>query len=116
MGPGKVVSMQNIRTITTRPSGGRLFFHGRAGTLFAFYVVNLFLTIITLGVYYFWARVKIRAYLLSQTEFDGDRFTWHGTGKELLVGFIKIAAGRTALRSCVMLFDGQITTSAAPGN
>ncbi|HEX9246007.1 MAG TPA: YjgN family protein [bacterium] len=84
--------MQNIRTITTRPSGGRLFFHGRAGTLFGFYVVNLFLTIITLGVYYFWARVKIRAYLLSQTEYDGDRFTWHGTGKELLVGFIKIAA------------------------
>ncbi len=72
-------------------SGGRLLFHGDGGTLFGLYVVNLFLTIITFGVYYFWARTRIRSYLLSQTEFEADRFAWHGTGKELLVGFMKIA-------------------------
>ncbi|HEX4836207.1 MAG TPA: YjgN family protein [bacterium] len=72
-------------------SGGRLFFHGDGGTLFGLYVVNLFLTVITLGVYYFWARTRIRTYLLSQTAFEGDRLAWHGTGKELLVGFMKIA-------------------------
>jgi uncharacterized membrane protein YjgN (DUF898 family) len=76
---------------TAPSSGGRLFFHGDGGTLFGLYVVNLFLTLITLGVYYFWARTRVRTYLLSQTEFEGDRFAWHGTGKELLVGFLKIA-------------------------
>ena len=70
---------------------GRLTFHGDGGTLFGLYAINLFLTLITLGVYYFWARTRIRGYVLSQIEFDADRFAWHGTGKELFLGFLKIA-------------------------
>jgi uncharacterized membrane protein YjgN (DUF898 family) len=49
----------------------------------------MFLTVVTLGVYYFWARVRVRNYLLSETEFEGDRFAYHGTGKELFIGFLK---------------------------
>ena len=49
----------------------------------------MFLTVITLGVYYFWAKVKVRKYLSSESEFEGDRFAYHGTGRELLVGFLK---------------------------
>ncbi len=67
----------------------RLSLHATGGTLLGMYVVNLFLTILTLGVYYFWAKTKVRQYLLSQIEFDGDRFGWHGTGKELLIGWLK---------------------------
>lgn len=73
-------------------SGRRLVFHGDGITLFGLYVVNLFLTLITLGVYFSWARTRIRTYLLSQTEFDADRLAWHGTGKELFIGFLKVAA------------------------
>ena len=51
--------------------------------------MNTLLTIFTLGIYYFWGKVKVRSYLLSQSEFEGDRFAYHGTGKELLVGFLK---------------------------
>lgn len=51
----------------------------------------MFLTVISLGVYYFWAKVRVRKYLSSESEFDGDRFAYHGTGKELLVGFLKAA-------------------------
>ncbi|MGQ0550079.1 MAG: YjgN family protein [Armatimonadota bacterium] len=67
----------------------RLSLHATGGELFGIYVVNLFLTILTLGVYYFWGKTKVRRYLLSQVEFDGDRFEWHGTGKELLIGWLK---------------------------
>ena len=67
----------------------RLTFHGSGGTLFGIYVVNILLTIATFGVYRFWGRVKIRRFLLSQTGFEGDRFAYHGTGKELLLGFVK---------------------------
>ena len=67
----------------------RLTFHGAGGTLFGIYVVNILLTIATVGVYRFWGRVKIRRFLLSQTGFEGDRFAYHGTGKELLLGFVK---------------------------
>ena len=67
----------------------RLFFHGTGGTLFGIHIVNVLLTIVTLGVYYFWAKTRVRVYMLSQSEFEGDRFAWHGTGKELLIGFLK---------------------------
>ncbi len=64
-------------------------FHGRGGSLFGIQIVNLFLALITLGIYSFWGRVKVRGYLASQTEFAGDRFAYHGTGKELFIGWLK---------------------------
>jgi uncharacterized membrane protein YjgN (DUF898 family) len=67
----------------------RLLFHGTGGSLLGIHVVNVLLTIITLGIYYFWAKVRVRSYILSQTEFVGDRFAYHGTGRELLFGFLK---------------------------
>jgi uncharacterized membrane protein YjgN (DUF898 family) len=67
----------------------RFSFHGVGGSLFGIRIVNLFLILITLGVYFFWAKARIRSYLLSQTEMEGDRFAYHGTGMELLVGFLK---------------------------
>ena len=66
-----------------------LFFYGKGGSLFGIHTVNMLLTVLTLGIYYFWGKVRVRNYLLSQTEFAGDRFAYHGTGKELLVGFLK---------------------------
>jgi uncharacterized membrane protein YjgN (DUF898 family) len=65
------------------------FFYGTGGALFGIQIVNILLTILTLGIYYFWGKVRVRSYLLSQTEFAGDRFAYHGTGKELLMGFLK---------------------------
>jgi uncharacterized membrane protein YjgN (DUF898 family) len=67
----------------------QLVFHGSGGSLFGIHLVNMFLTVITLGIYYFWAKVKVRRYLLSESEFEGDRFAYHGTGQELLIGFLK---------------------------
>ena len=64
-------------------------FHGNGGTLFGIHVVNVLLTIVTLGIYYFWAKTRIRAYLSGQTEIEGDRFAYHGTARELLLGTIK---------------------------
>ncbi len=58
-------------------------FHGSAGTLFGIQLINLLLTIVTLGIYSFWGKTKVRGYLWSQTEFEGDRFAYHGTGKEV---------------------------------
>jgi len=71
------------------PAFQRPGFHGRGGTLFGIHVVNVLLTIVTLGVYYFWAKTRTRKYLVAQTEFLGDRFAYHGTPKELLLGMLK---------------------------
>ena len=66
-------------------------FHGVGGTLFGIHVVNTLLTIVTVGIYYFWAKTRLRQYLFSQAEIEGDRFAYHGTGRELLLGTLKAA-------------------------
>ena len=65
------------------------FFFGTGGSLLGIHAVNTFLTLITAFIYFFWGKVKIRKYFFSQTEMEGDRFAYHGTGKELLIGFLK---------------------------
>ena len=64
-------------------------FHGTGGTLFGIHLVNTLLTIVTLGFYYFWAKTRLRRYLFGQSEIEGDRYAYHGTGPELLLGTIK---------------------------
>ena len=49
---------------------------------------NLLLTIVTLGIYTFWARARTRRYLWSRTRFIDDRLEWTGTGLELFVGYL----------------------------
>jgi len=51
-----------------------LSFQGNGGTLFGIQIVNLLLIIITLGIYYFWAKARVRIYIWSQADFNGDRF------------------------------------------
>lgn len=53
---------------------------------------NLLLTIVTLGIYRFWATTRTRRYLWSNTRFIDDRLEWTGTGKELFLGFLMVVA------------------------
>src|SRR6266704_5624633 len=83
-GPSAVPSPAASAPTLRRPS-----FHGSGGTLLGIHVVNVLLSLVTLGVYYFWAKTRVRRYLFSQTQFEADRFAYHGTAKELLLGFLK---------------------------
>jgi uncharacterized membrane protein YjgN (DUF898 family) len=67
-------------------------FRGSGQTLFGIHIVNALLILATLGVYYFWAKVRVRNYLWSESEFQGDRFAYHGTGRELITGFARAVA------------------------
>lgn len=66
-------------------------FHGTGNELFKITLVNVILTLLTLGIYWFWAKSRVRAYLYSHAEFKGDRFAYHGTGGELFRGWLKAA-------------------------
>jgi len=70
----------------------RVTFHGRGGDLFGIYVVNWLFTVLTLGIYYPWAKAAVLRYLYQETEFDNSRFSFHGTGKEMFIGFITVIA------------------------
>lgn len=54
-------------------------------------LTNFLLTIVTLGVYRFWAKARERRYLWSRTRFIDDRLEWTGTGMELFIGFLMAA-------------------------
>ena len=69
--------------------GHALAFHGSGGTLFGIHVVNVLLTLLTLGIYYCWARVRTRRYVVGQTALDGDHFSYHGLGREVFLGYLK---------------------------
>lgn len=70
----------------------RIGYHGTGGELFVLYLKNIFLTIITLGIYSFWAKTNVQKYLATKVEWESERFTFHGTGKERFLAFLKAAA------------------------
>lgn len=63
-------------------------YEGQGGAFFMLYLKNLLLTIVTLGVYSFWGRVKIQRYVFSNSKFYGRYFDYHATGKEKFIGFL----------------------------
>ena len=65
---------------------GDIEFDGNLREYAAIALMNLLLTIVTLGIYRFWGKTRIRRYLWSRTIFMGDRLEWAGTGKELFRG------------------------------
>jgi uncharacterized membrane protein YjgN (DUF898 family) len=46
------------------------------------------LTVLTLGIYRFWARTRMRRYIWSAIDAGGDSFEYTGTGLEKFLGFL----------------------------
>lgn len=67
-------------------------FHGSNSQFWGLALYNILLTVITLGIYYPWAKCAIRKFLWQETEVGGSRLEWHGTGLEMFRGFIKAYA------------------------
>jgi len=72
--------------------GRHLEFTGRGRALFFITVKNLLLKILSLGVYQFWAKCRVRRYLISNFSLQGSAFEYIGTGQELLFGYLKAMA------------------------
>jgi uncharacterized membrane protein YjgN (DUF898 family) len=72
-----------------QPSAFR--FEGRWRDYAPIAFTNLLLTILTLGVYRFWASTRSRRYLWSHTRFIDEPLEWMGTPVELLIGFMLAA-------------------------
>lgn len=68
-------------------------FHGKGGEYFVIWLVNVLLTIITLGIYSAWATVRRRRYFLGNTEINGERFDYHAKPMQILKGRLLVVAG-----------------------
>ncbi|GIZ08005.1 YjgN family protein [Flavobacterium sp. UMI-01] len=82
----------------------QLDFNGKGCDFFGIVIVNWLLTIITLGIYYPWAKAKQLRFIYSATSLNGDSFSFHGTGKEMFKGFIKAIAIFGTLYGLLFLF------------
>ena len=69
-----------------RPSAERFGFSGKAGEYFGIWIVNLFLTIVTLGIYSAWAKVRTKRYFYGNTWVAGANFDYHGNPVAILKG------------------------------
>lgn len=59
---------------------------------FRIWIVNLLLTLVTLGVYLPWAKVRKLKYFYSNTWVDGDALDFHGDPRKMLRGTLIAAA------------------------
>jgi uncharacterized membrane protein YjgN (DUF898 family) len=76
-----------------------LSYDGKLSELFGIFLVNLALTIVTFGLFHFWAITRLRRYLWSHMRIEGTPFLYTGKGKELFQGFL------LAILTLVLLFS-----------
>lgn len=80
-----------------------IMFDGGAGTIITLILRNMFLSILTLGLYSFWARAGLRRHFLNQSLFLGSRFEYDGDGATLSASYaacLLVVAGLTG--ACVL--------------
>lgn len=61
-------------------------FNGRAGEFFRIWIVNVVLTMLTLGIYAAWAKVRTMRYFYGNTLLDGKPFDFTGNPIAILKG------------------------------
>ncbi len=70
------------------PTPRRVVFHASGSEYFRIWIVNLLLTIATLGIYSAWAKVRRNQYMYACTELAGASFEYHGKPLPILKGRI----------------------------
>lgn len=67
-------------------------FSGNAREYFGIWIVNLCLSIVTLGIYSAWAKVRNKRYFLGNTTIGERAFEYHAKGIQILIGRIIVVA------------------------
>jgi uncharacterized membrane protein YjgN (DUF898 family) len=71
----------------------KIIFSGTSGEYFRIWIVNLFLTVLTLGIYSAWAKVRTRRYFYTHTLLAGQSFDYMANPWFILKGTLIIGAG-----------------------
>ena len=68
-------------------------FSGNAREYFGIWIVNFLLSIVTLGVYSAWAKVRNKKYFLGNSTIADRSFDYHARGVQILIGRAIVVAG-----------------------
>ncbi|WP_394789977.1 YjgN family protein [Rhodoferax sp.] len=69
----------------------RIAFTGSGSEYFRIWIVNLLLTLVTVGLYYPWAKVRRLRYFYGNTLVDGAALDFHGNPRKMLKGTLLVA-------------------------
>ena len=89
--------------------GNRITYSGDTGDVYRIWALNVFLTAITLGIYSFWGKTRLRRYVTGCFALANDHFEYTGTAKELLLGFLKVLPF-FLLYIALSVFAGEVIT------
>lgn len=64
-----------------------LVYDARLGTVYKIWLLNIFLSILTFGIYNFWGKTKLRRYIARSFSVEGERFEYTGSPGEIFKGF-----------------------------
>ncbi|GEK77544.1 membrane protein [Pseudoalteromonas atlantica] len=67
---------------------GKVQFSGKGGEFFGIWIVNILLSVLTLGIYSAWAKVRTMRYFYGHTRIDGHSFDYLATPMQILKGRI----------------------------
>ena len=87
-------------------------FKGNAKEWFGIWIVNLLLSIVTLGIYSAWAKVRTKKYFYGNTFVDGRNFDYHATGGQILKGRLIIIAAIIVFQIILTILDRLISKNA----
>jgi uncharacterized membrane protein YjgN (DUF898 family) len=73
-------------TVVTMPLNTHLVFTGTGAEYFRIWIVHTLLTLLTLGVYSAWAKVRKERWFAQHTLLLGDAFDYHGQPRRILLG------------------------------
>ncbi len=110
-GAKKQKVQEEPRPITNTPDNSRSIaveFSGQGGEFFKIWIVNIFLSIVTLGIYSAWAKVRNTQYFYGNTTIDGASFNYTAKPMTILKGRL-IAVGVFIVYSII----GQVYPPAA---
>ena len=85
-----IVSPPNTAVKSTGPHRLRIEFTGSGSEYFRIWIVNLLLTVVTLGLYYPWAKVRRLRYFRGSTLVGGEPLDFHGDPKKMLKGYLLV--------------------------
>ncbi|APQ14399.1 hypothetical protein BJP27_04225 [Pseudomonas oryzihabitans] len=97
-----------------------LEFHGQGGEFFRIWIVNLVLSVLTLGIYSAWAKVRTLRYFYGNTRLDGNAFEYLADPRAILKGrllMVAVLAGyyiTSLYLPMIKLFAGLLLLVATP--
>ncbi len=86
---GRVAEDTQQKKIHQYLTTNRIVYDGQTGQVYKIWLLNILMNIITLGIYSFWGKTRMRQYVVGAFVLHKDRFEYTGTGKELFFGFLK---------------------------